>query len=135
MSNTRWHADARAKDGGFWVETIEPTPRQKKQIAKRKKEFALVPLPAAAAMMKAIGTPGAMVVVALFYLSWKHGGAPFPLSNLVLARYGISRGIKHRALKALEGAGLIRVEWRYKQSPLVTLTVKLSTPKIPPSAA
>ena len=38
-----------------------------------------------------------------------------------LSRFGISRGVKQRALKNLEKAGLIRVEQETGHSPLITL--------------
>jgi hypothetical protein len=43
------------------------------------------------------------------------------LANAELARKGINRHIKRRALLELEARGLIRVEWRYKKSPIVTV--------------
>jgi hypothetical protein len=121
MSNRYWHSDPRAKGGGFWVTSSDLTPRQQRQVARRRKAFAIVPLQLSGEMVKAIGIPGAMVLILLFYLSWQYQGAPFPFQNTLLARYGVSREAKRRVLKALEKAGLIRVEWRCNQAPIVTL--------------
>jgi hypothetical protein len=43
------------------------------------------------------------------------------LTTAILARFHVDRYAKSRALKALEGAGLIRVERRGKKNPLVTI--------------
>jgi hypothetical protein len=65
-----------------------------------------------------------MVVIALFYLAWKHKGAPFPFSNIWLAKYGIRRETKRRMLRKLEQAGFIKVEQQGNQAPIVTLLQK-----------
>jgi len=121
MGNRHWHSDPRAKGGGLWVTSSDLTPRQRRQIAKQQKAFAMVPLQLSGRMAKASGLPGAMVMILLFYLSWQYQGAPFPFQNTLLARYGVNREAKRRVLKVLEKAGLIRVEWRCNQAPIVTL--------------
>jgi hypothetical protein len=121
MSNRYWHSDPRVQGGGFWVTSSDLLPRQQRQIARRRKAFAMVPLQLSGKMAKAIGMPGATVLILLFYLSWQHQGAPFPFQNTLLARYGVNREAKRRVLKALEKTGLIRVEWRGHQAPIVTL--------------
>jgi hypothetical protein len=57
----------------------------------------------------------------LFRLKWKHRSLTFPVPNGQLAARGISRFAKNRALRQLEAAGLIVVEWRRKKTPIVTL--------------
>ena len=42
------------------------------------------------------------------------------LTTAFLARFGLTRNDKARGLAALEGAGLIRVERRFRSSPTVT---------------
>ena len=116
MSDSYWVADPRAKGGRFLVQT-RPTTRQRK----RQKEFAMVPLQQAAVMAKATRTPGAMVWLMLIYTAWRANSAAFPFTNVALKRYGIHRNTKLHTLKILEDAGLIKVEWRRKQSPIVTL--------------
>jgi DNA-binding GntR family transcriptional regulator len=51
-----------------------------------------------------------MVWVLLQHMAWQNDRATFPLSNAVLAQYGVSREVKRRALQALESSGLIVVE-------------------------
>ena len=54
-------------------------------------------------------------------MAWKTKCSTFPLSNVMPARYGVSREIKRRTLEKLEVSGLIKIERRRKQSPIVTL--------------
>ena len=65
--------------------------------------------------------PKAMVATVLRYQAWKAKGKPFALSNALLARYGVHRNTKYRALTELEAAGLIRLERRGKQALRITL--------------
>jgi hypothetical protein len=64
--------------------------------------------------------------VALFILRqyWKSNGRSVRLSNTALAREGVGRHSKWRALHELEEAGLIRVEKRPRKSPLATVLVE-----------
>jgi len=126
MGNSYWVADPRAKGGRLLVQAIEPTARQKKSAAKRQNEFARVPLQLAGEITKHTNTQSAMVWILLLYLAWKNKSATFPLSNTIVARYGVSREIKRRMLKKLETAGLIKVEWRPSKSPIVTLMSELA---------
>jgi hypothetical protein len=43
------------------------------------------------------------------------------LSNALLAKYGVHRNSKYRALAELEAAGLIRVDRWGKRAPRITL--------------
>jgi hypothetical protein len=87
----------------------------------KRKGFASVELERAAHRAKAVGIPGAMVLVLLDYMAWKTESRTFQLTNALLARYGITRYTKYRTLMKLEKAGLIRVEHRNRQSLTVTL--------------
>ncbi len=100
------------------VETIETGVTPKRH---RADSFAKMPLAWAAAAAKATKTPQAMVWVVLQYMAWKASGETFPLSNVILAKHGVSREVKRRALAALESAGLIVVERRHGRAPLVTV--------------
>jgi len=57
----------------------------------------------------------------LLHLAWKRKCTTFGLSNTALARYGVSRETKRRALAKLEAAGLIKVERRPGRATIVTL--------------
>jgi hypothetical protein len=121
MGEPYWVTDPRAKGGRLLVRNHEPTPQQKKRAAKLEKEFAMVPLPLATEVAKVTKTRGALVWILLIYTAWKSNSLTFPVSNVMLAHYGVSPDIKLRVLKALEEAKMIKVKWRHKQSPIVTL--------------
>jgi hypothetical protein len=62
----------------------------------------------------------------LLELDWKHdrklfAGTPIVLTNNWLGKNNTSRWSKRRALIELRNLGLIRVEFRKRQSPIVTL--------------
>jgi hypothetical protein len=59
----------------------------------------------------------------LWFLRGLRRSNSFTVSNLMLQEWGIQPDAKTRTLRALEKAGLIRVERRGKRSPLVTLIV------------
>jgi hypothetical protein len=63
------------------------------------------------------------VFLHLLFLTWRprDRGKPVILANAELARKGIDRFAKRRALLELEALGLIKVEWRDKKSPIVTV--------------
>jgi hypothetical protein len=80
---------------------------------------------AAADATKATGTRGAIVWILLLHMAWKTKSTTFPLSNVMLARYGVSREMKRRVLEKLEASGRIKIERRWKRNPIVTLlTIK-----------
>ena len=83
--------------------------------------FAKVPLQWMGTAAKATRCPQAFVLIWLWHMAWRTRSTSFPLSNVALARYGISREVKRRTLVALEAAGLILVERRKNQAPTVTL--------------
>jgi hypothetical protein len=85
--------------------------------------FVRVPLWWATEAAKATRTPKAMVWVELLYRSWKAKSLSFPLPNGSLGKKGVSREVKRRALRDLETAGLITVEWRPGKTPRVTLVL------------
>ena len=104
------------------VETVETgmAPQRRRQQVD---PFVKVPLQWAAAAAKATRTPKALVWVLLLYEAWKAKGVPFPLSNEKLARLGVSRETKRRALAEIEASGLCAVERRAGRAPVVTLTM------------
>jgi hypothetical protein len=89
----------------------------------KRKDFTLLQLQWAADTAKAARTPGAMVWILLHYVAWKTKSTTFPLSNMLLARYGVTRYTKYRILANLEKAGWIKTQRRNKQALLVTLLV------------
>jgi hypothetical protein len=105
---------------------VKPIKRRTKRI----KPFAQVELEETANAAKAMGTPRALIFAMLKHLAWQSKGKPFPLTNAVLKKYGISREVKRKALVALEAKGLIRVERHRTRSPVVTWIVNEEGPKL-----
>jgi hypothetical protein len=89
--------------------------------AKRQEEFAIVPLQWAAGIAKDTETQRALVWIVLLYLSWKAKNKTFPVSNVIVAPYGIGQDTKLRALADLEAVGRITVQQNPGCAPLVTL--------------
>jgi hypothetical protein len=85
--------------------------------------FVQVPLRWAVAAARATKTPKALVWLVLLHEAWKAKGAPFSVSNARLARYGVSRETKRRALAQIEASGLSTVKRRHGRAPVVTLTM------------
>ena len=101
---------------------IEVVPIETGAAPKRRRAdpFVKLPLPLAAAIATATKTPKAMVWILLLYEAWKAKGKPFTLSNVKLARYGLSRERKRQVLAEMVAAGLITVHQQGKQSTIVT---------------
>jgi DNA-binding transcriptional ArsR family regulator len=72
---------------------------------------------------KRLGATPLLVGLALWYLKKLRQADTFMVSNLMLQEWGVQPDAKGRALRALERAGLIRVERCGKRSPHVTLIV------------
>ena len=68
-----------------------------------------------------LGVTALLVGLALWHLKGLRKTDTFIVSNLMLREWGVEPDAKRRALRALEKAGLIRVERRGKRSPQVTL--------------
>jgi len=65
---------------------------------------------------------GFKIAIALWYLAGlNRGAATVKLKGSVLRRFGVNRHAGYRGLAALESAGLVEVERRPGQTPLVTL--------------
>ena len=70
-----------------------------------------------------LGVRALLVGLALWHLRKLRKADTFIVSNLMVRDWGVQPDAKSRALRALEKAGLIRIERRGKRSPLVTLVV------------
>jgi hypothetical protein len=104
------------------VETIDTPGVPPNKVRRRQSDtFAAVPLQWAARASAAMNSPKTMLLVWLTYQAWRTKSPTFAVPNKVLADYDVSRGVKCLALRQLEVAGLIRVEWRPRKSPVVTL--------------
>jgi hypothetical protein len=123
MIDPRW---VTAHGRQILVETLE-TPNVKALEARKQQQFVKLPLQWAADAARVTGTRAAMVWILLLHMAWKTKSTTFPLSNVMLARYGVSREMKRRVLEKLEASGHIKIERRWKRNPIVTLlTIKNS---------
>jgi hypothetical protein len=91
--------------------------------AKRKKvtAFATIELDDAAKACAAVNCQKAIVWIWLQHQSRKTGKRTVTVPNGALAKYGVGRASKYRALRQYEAAGLITIEWRPRKTPLTTL--------------
>jgi hypothetical protein len=54
----------------------------------------------------------------------RNEGQPFVFGNVTMKELGFRREDKIKALKELEATGVVKVEWRNRKSPLVTVLKK-----------
>jgi hypothetical protein len=54
----------------------------------------------------------------------RNKGEPFVFGNVTMKELGFRREDKIKALKELESTGFVKVEWRNRRSPLVTVLKK-----------
>jgi hypothetical protein len=87
----------------------------------RRSGYVLMTNEAARAGFLAVKCPQAIVWHYIHYRVWADRQSTIPLPNRTLASLGVTRWAEQRALRNLERAGLIRVEYRGRKSPLVTL--------------
>jgi hypothetical protein len=92
-----------------------PTKREKT------KAFAVVGLDTAVKAFAAMKCPKAMLWLWLQHQTRKTGKKTVSVPNGVLARYGVGRELKRRALMELEAAGVIRIERLPRKTPVATL--------------
>ena len=90
---------------------------------KRKKTtpFAMVALAAAAKAFKVANCRKATLWLWLQHETRKTGSRNVAVPNGALAKYGVSREIKRRALRQWEAAGLIVIKGDLRKTPIVTL--------------
>ena len=91
--------------------------------ARRKKfqSYVKVPLKLTARAAAAIGDRRLFVWIWLLHRTWQRGTATVVVPSAALQKYGVSRDVKRHALKQLEAAGLITIDWRPHRNPVVTL--------------
>ena len=109
-------------DGGKDDLAEAPLPSRRPPNSKTE-PFVRLPLRWASQAAAATNTRKALVWVRLLHVAWKTGCTSFPLPNGQLAKDGVTRFMKGRALLELETAGLITVKRRHGRAPIVTLIV------------
>jgi len=103
---------------------IESCPKPPKKPKRRRVNgnFVKGPIPTEW-LQKASALPGKafQMDVVIWYLYGLRKDTTVTLGNGLLEQFHISRKAKYRCLKALEGAGLIAVEYRKDRNPRVTI--------------
>jgi hypothetical protein len=89
------------------------------QTEKRKRSWAKIPHHQGIEIAKRAKSPVLAVLLALDHAVFKSGHNPTSLTNEMLAQYGIQRRSKTRALRQLEGWGVVAVAWKGKEAPMV----------------
>jgi hypothetical protein len=87
----------------------------------RGRQFVMVPLAWKERLSEAAYIGTYRVALHLLYRNWKQDRRSGPLSNMALAREGVSRWGKWRALRELELLELIKIERRPRKSPVITV--------------
>jgi hypothetical protein len=95
-----------------------------RKLKRRSQRVEFVMLPYAQTMCAAgkVGSAALAVMVELAYQVFKTHKTEVVLSNAMLRSIGISRKEKLRALRQLEAAGVVVVDWKVRKSPRVTVS-------------
>ena len=80
-----------------------------------------VPLHRAGRAAAATGSQRMFVWLWLLYETWRQQTQAIVVSNKALQKFGIGREVKRQALRQLEAAGLITVEWRANKNPVASV--------------
>jgi len=120
LSNN-WTSDRlRLDEGG--VAQLQGDTRQGRRASPIKGKFIAGPVDVSwVCQASHLGVKALLVGLALWHLKGLRKTDTFIVSNLVLEDWGILPDAKWRALRALERAGLIRIDRRGRRSPVVTL--------------
>jgi hypothetical protein len=88
---------------------------------KRTEPFLQIPHRAILAGSRVLGGRRLLVWLYIHHRVWSDKNNTVRIGNVTLGSWGVRRMTKYRALRDLEKAGLISVEWRDRKSPLVTV--------------
>jgi hypothetical protein len=93
---------------------------------KRAEPFVKLPLSWAAKAAAATKCPKAIVWVWLIHRAWQTKSSTVSVPNGALAKLGVSRNVKRKALQQLEAAGLVAINRQSRKTPSVTLLQTVS---------
>jgi hypothetical protein len=104
------------------AELAKAKPKRHNKAPKRTEPFLQIPHKALVAGGRA-GAGGRQLLVWLYihHRVWADKRNTVTIGNQTLSSWGVTRRVKYAALRKLEAAGLISVEWRENRNPLVTL--------------
>ena len=106
-------------------QVAELTPLQKhsqqQELHRSRTKFVILPYEQTLQAARQLQNAQLAVLVEIAHKIFKTHQNPTPLPNKTLQTAGVSRKAKLRALRQLEGAGLITVTWRGRKCPLVSI--------------
>jgi hypothetical protein len=108
-----WHKQRRAE-----LKAAAPVKHKKH---KKTEHFVIAPLQQAVKACAAVNCPKAMVWLWLKYRERMTGQKIIAVPNGALAKCGVGRNAKNRALEQLEMAGVIALELHPRKTPIATL--------------
>jgi hypothetical protein len=104
------------------AELTKAKPRRQGKRPKRTEPFLQIPHKAIVAGSQVLrGSKQFLVWLYVFHRVWSDKNQTVAVANQTLDAWGVRRKEKYKALRLLEEAGLVAVQWRTRRSPLVTL--------------
>jgi hypothetical protein len=104
------------------AELAKAKPKRHGKRPKRTAPFLQVPHAAIVAGSQVLrGSKQFLVWLYVFHRVWSDKNQTVVVANQTLDCWGVRRKEKYKALRLLEEAGLVSVQWRARRSPLVTL--------------
>jgi hypothetical protein len=88
---------------------------------KKRKPFVMVPLETMVVACAALNCRKALVWLWLLHQVWRTKKRTVRVPNKALAQLGVTRDVKRQALEQLEAAGLVNVDRRPRNTPLITV--------------
>jgi hypothetical protein len=120
ITNTIWDPSRLRLDQA----RLNGRPRRGRQASPIRGKFIAGPIDASwVKEASRLGVKALLVGMALWHLKGLRRSHSFIVSNVMMLEWDVQPDAEARALRALERAGLIRVERRGKRSPQVTLVV------------
>lgn len=102
------------------AELAQAKPKQKTKRQRRTEPFLQIPHKALVTGAEVLGGQHLLVWLYIHHRLWADKRPTVVIGNQTLSAWGVSRKTKCSALRKLEDAGLVEVEWRERKSPLVT---------------
>ena len=104
------------------AELAKAAPKRREKRPRRTEPFLQVPHKALVSGGNVLrGTKQFLVWLYIHHRVWADKQNTVAVANQTLGAWGVGRKEKMKALRLLEQAGLVTIQWRERKSPLVTL--------------
>lgn len=100
---------------------VRPAQQTRTKPKRWRRHYVQVPWPWVERLKAAKRISTYRLALSLVYASWRNGGRPIVLSNVMAEEEGLSRRSKWRALAELEYLGLVEVRRRPRQAPRLVM--------------